>query len=559
MTQREEGSILAHPASVFYMWADSKGETMRAKFMEEAICQRQANLLASGALAVETGAHTGRSANSRFIVKDEITDNTVDWGDVNRPWEQDQSHIFFRDIQKRLAEERVFTVQGFIGPFPVEVLTTSSWHAAFADNMFREHFIESLALQANRQIGTFGTIRIWHDPYTKASRYGINASGDAFILLDPSNFSIGIVGTAYAGEIKKSAFGMANYLLPASGILSMHSSANCREDGTGASVIFGLSGTGKTTLSAQPGRYLIGDDEIAWSDHGISNLEGGCYAKLVNLSAEKEPDIWRAVNQFGAILENVIFDDETRQPNFDDIRRTENTRGSYKLGALDRVFDQKREADHPETIIFLTADAFGALPAVAHLDEWQMRYHFMSGFTAKVAGTEIGIQEPKAAFSACFGAPFMPRSPSVYANLLAERVKAADASVWLLNTGWIGGYQNGKRFPLEVTRHILNQIQSGELLHAPMERHPIFGFNVPKSIKGIEPEMLRSPEGPQVEDLARRFLANQEKFRDEDALEICRRGGPSLGDGKGVEDSSSEAPRGWGKVGNGDVSPTLRR
>ncbi len=503
---------------------------MRTKFMEEAICQKQAKVLASGALAVKTGKHTGRAASSRFVVRDETTEEAVDWGDVNKPFALEQARPFFREMQKRLAEQRVFQVTSHVGPFPVEVLTTSSWHAAFADNMFRESFIESLAEQASRTMSGYGTIRIWHDPYTPASHYGINAPEDAFILLDPTNFTVGICGTAYAGEIKKSAFSMANYLLPLAGILPMHSSANCLEDGTEACVIFGLSGTGKTTLSAQAGRYLIGDDEIVWSERGLSNLEGGCYAKLIGLTEEKEPDIFRAVNRFGSILENVSFNDDTRQPNFADGALTENTRGSYKLAALDRVFDQSREAAQPKTIVFLTADAFGALPAVARLDEWQMRYHFMSGFTAKVAGTEMGLKEPKAAFSACFGAPFMPRSPSVYAHLLAQKALKTGASVWLLNTGWIGGFQSGQRFPLQVTRRLLELVQSGEMDQASFEKHPIFGFEVPRSVAGVESEILRSPVGPQVEDLARRFVANQSKFKSEEAREICMRGGPSLGD-----------------------------
>jgi phosphoenolpyruvate carboxykinase (ATP) len=522
---------------------------MRAKFIEEAICQKQAHLLSTGALAVQTGRHTGRSANSRFIVRDQQTEGIVDWGDVNKPFDLEKSREFFRAIQKRLASDRVFEVRGHIGPFPLEVVSASCWHAAFAENMFRNSFIETLAAQASRSQEGFGTIRIWHDPYTPASHYGIAAPEDAFILLDPTNFSVGIVGTAYAGEIKKSAFSLANHLLPASGILPMHSSANCREDGTGACVIFGLSGTGKTTLSAQAGRFLIGDDEIVWSDRGISNLEGGCYAKLIHLSRETEPDIFRAVSQYGAILENVVFDESTRLPNFDDDSRTENTRGSYRLEALDRVFDQAREASHPETIVFLTADAFGALPAVARLDEWQMRYHFMSGFTAKVAGTEMGLKEPKAAFSACFGAPFMPRSPSVYANLLAEKVKKSGARVWLLNTGWRGGYQNGKRFPIPVTRRLLEMIQTGELDESRFERHPIFGFEVPVAAKGIDAELLSIPEGPQVEDLARRFIQNQEKFRDQDALEIIERGGPSLKDGSGAGRVA-----GWSKSKSADVT-----
>lgn len=500
---------------------------MLAGFFQEAIFQRQATLMASGAVAVRTGKHTGRSAGSRFIVRDSGTEAKVDWGDVNKPWAREQADKFFRDVQSRLSSGENYSVRGFIGPYPIEVTTTSSWHAAFASNMFRETFIDALAKQAAREgAAGFATIRIFHDPYTKASDYGVQSGEDAVIVLDPTNFTIAIAGTAYAGEIKKSAFSLANYLLPAAGVLPMHASANCREDGTGSCVIFGLSGTGKTTLSAQAGRHLIGDDEIAWSEKGLSNLEGGCYAKLINLSEEREPDIFRAVNRFGAILENVVFDEGARTPDFNSIAITENTRGSYKLAALDRVFDQNAEAANPNTIVFLTADAFGALPAVARLDEWQMRYHFMSGFTAKVAGTEIGIKEPKAAFSACFGAPFMPRSPAVYANLLAEKVRQTGATVWLLNTGWIGGYQSGQRFPLSVTRRILEAVQNGELNNGPFVKHPVFGFEVPTAIAGVNAEFLKIPVGPQVADLARRFIANQEKFRGDDARLICQHGGP---------------------------------
>lgn len=514
---------------------------MRAKFMEEAICQKKAHLLASGALAVETGRHTGRAASSRFIVRNEATETTVDWGDVNKPMEAGVAEKFFADIQRRIGSGETHTVRSHVGPFPIEVTTTSSWHAMFADNMFRESTIKSVLEQAQKQKESFGTIRIFHDPYTPASAYGITSPEDAVIVLDPARFQVAIAGTAYAGEIKKSGFSFANYLLPAAGILTMHSSANCREDGTGSCVIFGLSGTGKTTLSAQGGRHLIGDDEIVWTERGLSNLEGGCYAKLIALTEEKEPDIFRAVNRFGAILENVSFDPETRTPDFMDGSKTENTRGSYKLALLDRVFDQNREAAQPESIVFLTADAFGALPAVAKLDEWQMRYHFMSGFTAKVAGTEIGLKEPKAAFSACFGAPFMPRSPAVYANLLAHRVAQAGARVYLLNTGWIGGFKTGQRFPLSVTRQLLQMIQDGVLDRAPMEKHPIFGFQVPTSAPGIDSELLRSPTGPQVEDLARRFIANQEKFKGAEAQEICRRGGPSLNGGAAQPGLSSSS------------------
>ncbi|MES2963238.1 MAG: phosphoenolpyruvate carboxykinase (ATP) [Bdellovibrionota bacterium] len=504
---------------------------MNVSFFEEAIRNGEAKLLASGALAVETGKFTGRAASSRFIVRDPQTETSVDWGDVNKPFDAEQARGFFSALEKRLADRKTYRVRGFVGPFPLEVVTTSAWHAAFADNMFRTEPVMSLVEATRSNVsGEQTPIRIFHDPMTPASAYGVTSPEDAVILLDPSGMRVAISGTRYAGEIKKSAFSFANYLLPINGILPMHSSANCREDGSDACVIFGLSGTGKTTLSAQAGRHLIGDDEIVWSKTGLTNLEGGCYAKLINISQESEPDIFRATQSFGAIMENVVFDETTRVPDFFDVSRAENTRGSYKLSALSRVFDQTREASLPKSIVFLTADAFGALPAVARLDDWQMRYHFMSGFTAKVAGTEIGLKEPKAAFSACFGAPFMPRAASVYANLLAERVKAAGARVYLLNTGWRGGYANGgKRFPLAVTRQLLEMIQTGELERSPMEKHPIFGFDVPMSAKGIDPEILAAPKGPQVEKLAELFVANQKRFKDEHAIEICNRGGPSLG------------------------------
>ncbi len=509
---------------------------MRVSFFEEAIRNGEAQLLASGALAVETGKFTGRAASSRFIVRDQVTETSVDWGDVNKPFETEQARGFFADLQKRLADRKTYTVRGFVGPFPLEVITTSAWHAAFSDNMFRSEPVMSLVEQTRSTMaGSQQPIRIYHDPMTPASAYGITAPEDAVILLDPSGMRVAIAGTRYAGEIKKSAFSFANYLLPMSGVLPMHSSANCKEDGTEACVIFGLSGTGKTTLSAQAGRHLIGDDEIVWSKTGLTNLEGGCYAKLINITQESEPDIFRATQSFGAIMENVVFDSDTRVPDFFDITRAENTRGSYKLEALSRVFDQSREAALPKSIVFLTADAFGALPAVARLDEWQMRYHFMSGFTAKVAGTEIGLKEPKAAFSACFGAPFMPRAASVYANLLAERVKASGARVYLLNTGWRGGYQNGKRFPLAITRRLLEMIQTGELDKANFVKHPIFGFDVPVSVEGIDAELLAAPQGPQVTKLAELFVANQKKFKDEQALEICNRGGPALGATHGMD------------------------
>ncbi len=332
------------------------------------------------------------------------------------------------------------------------------------------------------------------------------------IVLDLAHREVGIVGTAYAGEIKKSVFTTCNYWAPEYGSFPMHASANCLTDGSSSCVLFGLSGTGKTTLSASADRALIGDDEIIWDDAGIYNLEGGCYAKLIDLSAEREPEIFRAVQSPHAILENVVLDAQGRV-DYADRSLTENTRGSYPLQALNNVYDQRKRAQAPRTIVFLTADAFGALPAVAKLDEDQARYFFMSGYTAKVAGTELGVKEPKAAFSACFGAPFMPRPASYYAKMLVDKVRSSGASVWLLNTGWTrGGYGVGERFPLKVSRALLKAIQSGELAQAPAQKHPIFGFEVPQSCPGVEASYLELGDLEKAAALKKRFEDNYSKI-----------------------------------------------
>lgn len=494
-----------------------------SEFLHLAIDRQEGLQLKTGAFAVQTGQHTGRASNSRFVVEDTETKKLVDWGAVNRPFSLDLAKQVFSEIQRRLATKETFVVEGFSGPFALTVTTPSAWHAAFTCNMFR-----SVPLDIIPQSDVGKTIQVYHDPHTPARDYGVDAPEDALIILDPTERQIAIIGTAYAGEIKKSVFSLANYLLPKNGILPMHASANCQKDGQDSCVIFGLSGTGKTTLSAQDGRYLIGDDEIVWSKTGLANLEGGCYAKLIRLSPETEPEIFKAVNQKGAILENVAVNRELEQVDFFDATRTENTRGSYPLSLLDRVFAQEREAEIPKSVVFLTADAFGALPAVARLDEWQMRFHFISGFTAKVAGTEIGLKEPTAAFSACFGAPFMPLTPATYANLLVERVRASGARVYLLNTGWRGGYKTGSRFPLAVTRKILSAIQSGEIEKTEFTKHPVFGFDVPSQLAGVDPELLVVPSGPEVLDLALRFVKNAARFTGPENHEIITRGGPRV-------------------------------
>ena len=489
--------------------------------IEKSIRMGVGHFSSDGAFIVDTGSSTGRSTKERYVVDSPEVKDDIEWGHVNQPVSAQWSEEFFTVLCARVMSKPTFQMKGFVGCFPVTVNSKSPWHVAFAKNMFRHQRIESL----KRQVPDDINIQIYHDPQGRVSDLNIDHPYEKAIVLDFVKLRVGIIGTAYAGEIKKSAFTICNFLFPRYDLFPMHASSNCREDGSLSSLLFGLSGTGKTTLSADPQRFLIGDDEIVWSSYGLSNLEGGCYAKLIDLDASKEPDIFRAVNRFGSILENVSFDKETRQIDFYSRKRTENTRASYHMSALDKVFDQTTEAQPPRSIIFLTADAFGALPIVAQLDEWQTRYHFISGYTAKLAGTEIGVEEPKATFSACFGAPFMPRRTFVYADLLARFIQKSRASVWLLNTGWMnGGYGQGDRFPISVSRQLLSQIQSGELEKCSRVPHPIFGFSVPTEVSGIDSSYLKIPEGPQVSELANRFIGNAKNSSM--PQNIIDRGGP---------------------------------
>ncbi len=512
-----------------------QGSALRNKLIEQTVAQRLGTVAEFGALIVETGKHTGRAAKERFIVRTPSTQNQIHWGAINRPIEESVAAQVESTLRKKCDSETSYTYQGFVGGFPIQVTSLSPWHSAFAQNMFREAPIESVVSELKAKNLDNLKIQIFHDPYGKLSDYGLqglpSSLTDTLIQLNPETAVVCIIGTAYAGEIKKSAFTLCNYLLPEGKILPMHASANVAREGSMSScVLFGLSGTGKTTLSASEDRDLIGDDEIIWTSQGISNLEGGCYAKLIDLSSEKEPEIFRAIHQTGAILENVSFDATTQKIDFTDRSKTENTRGSYPIEAIEHLHDQTKEAAPPKQIVFLTADAFGALPAVAKLNSWQAMYHFMSGYTAKVAGTELGVKEPTAAFSACFGAPFMPRPAQVYAELLASQAKAAHAQFWLLNTGWVGGVKKGQRFPIAVSRALLKAIQSGELEKEAMQSHPVFGFDVPKQCAGVDSKWLEIPQGPQVELLAKRF---EENFEDNfshftESRTIAAEGGPRL-------------------------------
>jgi phosphoenolpyruvate carboxykinase (ATP) len=459
-----------------------------------------------GSLIVDTGAFTGRATKERFVCERPETKDQIHWGDANRPMPLDKVRTFGAKLEAHLEGPLTQRYRGFAGLHAVEVATSSEWHAAFCRNMFRAQ------AAAQPSSGAGAPIRVFHEPKLHPSRFLEGYTGDALIVLDPHERKVWIVGTAYAGEIKKGVFATCNFLLPELGHFPMHASANCAKDGSRSCVLFGLSGTGKTTLSADPDRALIGDDEIVWSKQGgLFNIEGGCYAKLIDLKQESEPEIWRAVHSPAAILENVVV--KNGHVDFADRSKTENTRGSYPLSVLSNVFDQSRPADAPQTIVFLMADAFGVMPACARLDAEQAQYFFLSGYTAKVAGTELGVKEPKAAFSACFGAPFMPRHPKVYARLLAAFMAREGAQVWLLNTGWTeGGYGKGERFPIQVSRTLLAKIQSGELAKQPMRKHEVFGFAVPEACPGVDAKYLRVPIGPKVAELAALFEKNARSF-----------------------------------------------
>ena len=447
-----------------------------------ALDQGQCVATASGALVLLTGTLTGRSPRDRFIVRDELTSDAVAWSSANQPLAPERAQALERHLRQHLAERPTYTVTrhaaGCEGA-TVRIITTSASHALFATHLF----------QAPRRDATREPITILHSPECFADPVVHGTNSGTFIILDVAHRLVMIGGTGYAGEIKKAIFSFFNFELPGRGILTMHAAANVGANGDTA-LFFGLSGTGKTTLSADPSRHLLGDDEHGWSDEGVFNLEGGCYAKCINLSAKDEPAIWRAVHTPLTLLENVVLDPATGEPIWTDSSITENTRAAYSLGALERVWPHE-VVRAPRHVVFLTADAFGLLPPVSRLTDEQIEYYFLSGYTAKVAGTEAGTKTPTPTFSACFGAPFMPRPAPYYARLLRERVRAADASVWLVNTGWTGGPHGvGQRMPIQETRRIVNAILSSELDEAPLRREEHFGLYVPTAVAGVRPEVL---------------------------------------------------------------------
>jgi phosphoenolpyruvate carboxykinase (ATP) len=487
-----------------------------SELYEEIARRGEGTLSSHGAMIVDTGEHTGRAAKDKAIVRESGSEDKVFWGDVNKDFSQEKFNALKDRMMAHANGRDLFVQDTFVGAdsnyrLPIRVINELAWHSLFARTMFISKPNETTPHKPEFTIINLPSFQA--DPQRDGTR------SPTFILMDFSQRLVLIGGTYYAGETKKSGFTLMNYLLPQKGVMSMHCSANVGNDGDVA-IFFGLSGTGKTTLSADPERRLIGDDEHGWSDDGVFNFEGGCYAKVIKLSAEAEPDIYRTTRMFGTILENVVFDPATREIDLDDASKTENTRASYPLTSINNIVPEGR-AGNPRNIIMLTADAFGVLPPVAKLTPEQAMYHFLSGYTAKVAGTERGITEPQATFSTCFGAPFMVLHPGVYADLLGKKMAQHNANCWLVNTGWSGGpYGVGKRMKISHTRAMIRAILTGELAEIETTPDPTFGVNVPVSCPDVPSEVLqprntwadKEAYDKRAAELARLFNENFKKY-----------------------------------------------
>lgn len=459
-----------------------------APLVEAAVRRGEGVLAHGGPLVVETGAHTGRSAQDKFTVRDAETDATIWWGKSNKPMAPAHFDALKQDFFAALAARDTLFVQDLFGGSQpehrvrVRVINELAWHNLFIRTML-------VRPEAHELAGFVPDYTIIDLPSFVADPARHGCRSETVIAVSFTEKLILIGGTKYAGEMKKSVFGLLNYLLPAQGIMPMHCSANIGPAGDTA-VFFGLSGTGKTTLSADASRTLIGDDEHGWSDTAVFNFEGGCYAKMIRLSAEAEPEIFATTQRFGTVLENVVIDPETRALDLDDARLAENSRGAYPIDFIPNA-SAANMGPVPRNIVMLTADAYGVLPPIARLTPDQAMYHFLSGYTARVAGTEIGVTEPEATFSTCFGAPFMPRHPSVYGNLLKERIAKGGVTCWLVNTGWTGGkYGVGSRMPIKATRALLNAALDGSLNDAEFRTDPNFGFAVPVAVPGVDSAIL---------------------------------------------------------------------
>jgi len=481
--------------------------------IEMSVRRREAHLAHHGPLVVRTGFFTGRAANDKFIVDEPSSRENIWWGTINRPFPEANFDALYQRVCASFEGQEVFVQDCLAGAdpkyeLPVRVISARAWHSLFARNLF----LRPVDLKRNMVVHE-PHFTVLHAPDFHARPSVDGTNSEAFIIIHFARRLVLIGGTSYAGEIKKSIFTVMNYLLPQQDVMSMHASANVGEDGDVA-IFFGLSGTGKTTLSADPSRRLIGDDETGWSDDGVFNIEGGCYAKVIHLSAEKEPEIYATTRRWGTILENVALDMDSRRLDLDDDHYTENTRAAYPVTHIPNAI-YPGVAGHPKHIVMLTADAFGVMPPISRLSVEQAQYHFISGYTAKVAGTEKGVTEPTPTFSTCFGAPFMPMHPVVYAKLLAEKIKHDHVSCWLINTGWSGGpYGIGHRIDIADTRAMLNAALSGALDDIPMRQDPVFGLSVPESCPGVDSSILL-PENTWADKAAYRVSAHKlvEAFR----------------------------------------------
>lgn len=491
---------------------------------EHIVYRREGSIGDMGTLVVRTGQHTGRSPNDKFIVRESSSEQHVWWGKVNIPFDEAKFDQIFDKMKLFIQNKELFIQDCYAGAdpdfrLPIRIITETAWHSLFAKNLFINPGKEFESHEPE-----FTVIDM---PGFRANTETDGTNSEVFILLNFKKKLVLIGGTSYAGEIKKSIFTVLNYLLPLRDVLSMHCSSNIGPDGDTA-LLFGLSGTGKTTLSADPARKLIGDDEHGWDDKGIFNFEGGCYAKVIRLSKEAEPEIYSVTQKFGTVLENVSFDSESRLLNLDDDSLTENTRAAYPLAYIENI-EPGGKGSHPTNIIMLTADAFGVLPPIAKLSYEQALYHFLSGYTAKVAGTEKGITEPKATFSTCFGAPFLVHNPSVYSDLLGKKIKQHNVKCWLLNTGWTGGpYGTGSRMKIAYTRRMLNAALNGELDNVETFEDPVFGLRVPVSCPDIPSEVLnprntwadKGAYDEAAQRLAAMFHNNFKLFKDSVSPEI---------------------------------------
>ncbi|MGE3622511.1 MAG: phosphoenolpyruvate carboxykinase [Bdellovibrionales bacterium] len=501
-----------------------------AQLYEHALRRNEVKLSEDGAIISHTGKHTGRSPNDKYIVQDAMVEGDIDWGKVNQPIDGGKFDALKSRVAEWYKDREAFVQDLFVGAEPayrlhVRVVTTNAWHALFARNMFIRPTAEQLKELKEP------AFTVLHAPEFQAEPARDGTRSSTFIMLNFAQKLAMIGGTSYAGEVKKSMFTVMNYVLPAKGVLPMHASANIGPDGDVA-IFFGLSGTGKTTLSADASRTLIGDDEHGWSDHAVFNFEGGCYAKVIRLNPKQEPEIYAAARRFGTVLENVVYDEDTHSVDFDSAELTENTRACYPIEFIPNA-SASGTGGIPQNIIMLTCDAYGVLPPISKLTTEQAMYHFLSGYTARVAGTEKGVTEPQATFSACFGAPFMPRPAEVYANLLGDKIAFHKVNCWLVNTGWSGGgYGVGERMPINVTRTLLRAALNGTLAKGKFIEDGTFGLQIPASCEGVLSEVLRPRDMWQdkaaydevAQKLVGQFAENFKKFESKVGPEVVKAG-----------------------------------